>query len=132
MSYRKIGSSLLIGIGHDDPRITPEERIRYDACIAIKKEVAPEGEIGVQKIAGGRYAVVLHKGPYDRFSETYNAIFSWWLPESGERLRNDPCFEIYLNRAAHRTKPENLRTEICLPIESTYNKNVNIGMKLRD
>lgn len=106
-----------IGISHDSPDITPEAKIRYDACITIDKDVKPEGEVGIQTITGGRYAVFLHKGSYSRFGETYNAIFSQWLPASGERLRDAPCFEIYLNRDPRRTKPENLRTEICVPID---------------
>jgi AraC family transcriptional regulator len=106
-----------IGISHDDPYITPEEKIRYDACITINQDVKPEGEVGIQTINGGRYAVFLHKGPYDRLGETYKAIFTQWLPLSGEKLRDVPCFEIYLNRDPRRTKPENLRTEIHVPIE---------------
>ena len=107
----------LIGISLDNPDITPEVKIRYDACITVDKDVKPEGEIGVQTISGGRHAVFLHKGPYDRLGETYNSIFAGWLPSSGERLRDTPCFEIYLNRDPRRTKPENLRTEIFVPIE---------------
>jgi AraC family transcriptional regulator len=106
----------IIGISYDSPDITPEEKIRYDACITIDKDIEPEGEVGIQSISGGRYAVFLHKGPYDKFGETYNSIFSRWLPSSGEKLRDVPCFEIYLNRDPRRTKPENLKTEICVPI----------------
>ncbi len=106
-----------IGISHDDPNITPEEKIRYDACITIDRVVKPEGDVGIQTIAGGRYAMFLHRGAYERFEDTYRAIFSKWLPESGERLRDCPCFEVYLNRDPRRTKPENLKTEIYVPIE---------------
>ena len=105
-----------IGISHDDPEITPEENIRYDACISIHGHVKPEGEVGVQTISSGRYAVFLHKGPYQNFVETYRYIFSSWLPENDEKLRDMPCFELYLNRDPSRTKPANLRTEIFVPI----------------
>ncbi len=111
------GDMKAIGISHDSPDITSEEKIRYDACITFKGPGRPEGEIGVQTIAGGRYAVFLHKGSYGNFSRTYDAIMSEWYPESGEKLQDLPCFEIYLNRDPGRTKPENLRTEICVPIE---------------
>lgn len=40
-----------------------------------------------------------------------------WQPGSGEKFRNLPCFEVYLNRDPRRTKPQNLRIEICMPIE---------------
>ena len=106
-----------IGISHDSPDITPEEKIRYDACITFKGPVKPEGEAGIQTIAGGRYAVFLHKGPYENFSRTYDYIMAQWYPESGERFRDLPCFEHYLNRDPQRTKPENLRSEIYVPIE---------------
>lgn len=106
-----------IGISHDCPDITPEDKIRYDACITINKDIKPEGEVGIQTISGGKYAMFLHKGSYDKLGEIYNAIFSQWLPASGEKLRDIPCFEIYLNRDPRRTKPENLKTEIYIPIE---------------
>lgn len=106
-----------IGLSHDSPEITPAEKLRYDACITIDKNEKPEGEVGIQTIRDGRYAVFLHKGPYEKFSDTYNAIFSGWLPASGEKLRDAPCFEVYLNRDPRRTKPENMRTEIFVSIE---------------
>lgn len=105
-----------IGISHDDPEITDAEKLRYDACVCISKNVDPEGEIGVKEIKGGKYAVFMHKGPYENFQQTYNAIYKQWLPESGHTLRNLPCFELYLN-SPDKTKPEKLKTEIYIPIE---------------
>jgi DNA gyrase inhibitor GyrI len=62
------------------------------------------------------YAAFLHVGPYENLGETYRAIFAGWLPASGEELRDAPCYEVYLNRDPRRTKPENLRTEIHVPL----------------
>lgn len=109
-------STEMIGISHDDPNITESDKLRYDACIRIKKEIDPAGEVGVKEIAGGRYAIFKHKGPYEKLSDTYNAIYRVWLPGSGESLRDAPCFEKYLNNP-DKTKPEQLLTEIHLPIE---------------
>jgi len=104
-----------IGISHDDPQITAEDKLRYDACVTVSQPVKPEGEVGVQKIAGGKYAVFLHQGPYDNLVRTYEFIFREWLPTSGEQLREAPSFEVYLN-APERTKPENLKTQIHIPL----------------
>jgi AraC family transcriptional regulator len=109
-------ATLCIGIGYDDPSVTPEEQLRYDACITFTGTVQPEAEVGLQTVAGGRYAVFLHKGAYTGLSETYRSIYAGWLPNSGYTLREVPCFEKYLNRDPRRTKPENLRTEIWLPV----------------
>jgi AraC family transcriptional regulator len=104
-----------IGVSHDDPKITDPGKLRYDACVTITGEVQPEGEVGVREIPGGRYAVFMHRGPYEHFKDSYDYIYSVWLPESGEELRDDPCFELYLN-SPDETSPEDLRTEIYLPI----------------
>jgi AraC family transcriptional regulator len=108
-----------IGILRDDPKLTEESKLRYDACMTVKEDVKPKGEIGAQTLKGGKYAVFLHEGPYERFNETYDLIFSEWLPRSGYKLRETPCYELYLNRNPKRTKPENLRTEIHIPIEES-------------
>jgi AraC family transcriptional regulator len=106
-----------IGISRDDPKLTEESKLRYDACMTVKEGVNAKGELGVQTLRGGKYAVFLHEGSYEKFNETYDLIFSEWLPRSGYKLRETPCYELYLNKNPNRTKPENLRTEIHIPIE---------------
>ncbi|MCB8976432.1 MAG: AraC family transcriptional regulator [Ardenticatenaceae bacterium] len=110
-------NSQLLGIVHDSPDVTEAGHLRYDACLTVDAPIEPEGEVGVQTLAGGRYAVFTHTGPYENFTATYRLIFSHWLPQSGERLREVPTFERYHNRDPRRTKPENLRTDIYLPLE---------------
>ena len=75
--------TMFLGICHDDPEVTPTEKMRYDACVTIDEQFVPHGEIGVQTIAGGEYAVVTHRGPYSRLGETYRWLYSVWLPTSG-------------------------------------------------
>lgn len=106
-----------IGISHDNPDISNSDELRYDACIIVENDAEPEGEVSKKILTGGRYAVFLHKGTYENFHQTYDAIFKGWLPSSGQRLRNAPAWERYLNRDPRRTKPENLRTEIYIPLE---------------
>ncbi len=106
-----------IGIIHDDPDITAPEKLRYDAAVTIVRDVTPEGVIGVQEIAAGEYAMAQHRGPYDRISETYARICGEWLPASGRELAAMPALEFYLN-APQTTKPEDLLTNACLPLEA--------------
>ncbi len=108
--------SEFIGVSHDDPAITAEEKLRYDACISVAGEAKAEGEVGVQTLTGGNFAVFLHKGPYDKLKSIFGAIYAEWLPSSGKKLRDAPCFEKYLNDCS-KTKPEDLLTEIYIPIE---------------
>lgn len=107
----------MIGISHDDPNVTQAEQIRYDACVDIDADISNHPELTRQTIQAGRFAVFLHRGPHQNLSQSYDWIFSQWLPESGHELRDQPCFEQYLNRDPRRTKPENLKTEIYIPIQ---------------
>jgi len=104
------------GISHDDPNITDDDKIRCDMCITWDdKSVKPEGEVVSNMIKGGKYARILHKGPYENLTHTYESITTWII-ENEITLRNVPFFEEYLNRDPRRTKPENLRTLIHIPI----------------
>ncbi len=107
----------MIGIPRDNPGITEEDKLRYDACITFSGDARPTGEVAIQKIAGGKYAVFLHEGPHDTINESYQKAFAGWVLAGDVKLRDEPPFEVYLNRDPRRTKPENLRTEIFVPIE---------------
>jgi AraC family transcriptional regulator len=104
-----------LGISHDNPHVTPHERLRYDACLATDRPFKPEGEIGMQEIPGGEYAVVTHKGPYYRLPETYARLYGEWLPQSGREPAGTPGFEHYLN-SPRDAAPEELVTEVYLPL----------------
>jgi AraC family transcriptional regulator len=104
-----------LGISYDDPDITAPDKLRYDAAMTVSRPVAPEGEFGVTELAGGDYATLLHKGPYETLSRSYRLLFGGWLPKSGRELRDAPAFEIYLN-SPQNTRPEELRTMIHVPL----------------
>ena len=109
-------STVMLGIGHDNPNITEEEKIRFDACISRDDPtVQPRGEVQARTIEGGTYAVFLHKGSYETLHETFEQVGDW-IVTNGIAVRDVPKFEKYLNRDPKRTQPENLRTEIYLPI----------------
>ena len=105
-----------IGVSHDDPEVTPPDRIRYDACVTVDESFQPQGEIGVQTIVGGDYAVTAHIGPYNRLNETYSKLMGQWLPRHGRELRSTPCFEVYLNDP-ESTDPKDLLTDVHVPLE---------------
>jgi AraC family transcriptional regulator len=105
----------LIGIVHDDPDVTPPDKVRYDAAVTVSRPVQPEGEFGVMELAGGAYAVALHKGPYEKLGTTYQCVYGGWLPKSGYHLRDVPKFEQYIN-SPRDTKPEDLLTLIHVPL----------------
>jgi AraC family transcriptional regulator len=108
--------STFIGLCHDDPEVTPPDKVRYDACIRVDETFQAEGEVGVQTVAGGDYAVTTHRGPYDRLGQTYARLCGQWLPEHGREPRSAPSFEVYRNNP-QTTPPEELLTDVHVPVE---------------
>ena len=105
----------LLGIVYDAPEVTAEANLRYDAALVVTDDIQPEGEIGIQEIEHCQYAVILHAGPYESIQQTYDRLCGDWLPASGREPASIPAFERYLN-SPYDTAPENLRTEIYLPL----------------
>jgi len=105
-----------IGISYNDPKITPKEKCKYDACLSINKDLKPDGKIGVKTIKGGKYAVFNYKGDYKNLGIIYDRIFGDWLINSGYRLRNVPVYEIKENPISETDKNK-LVTKIFLPIK---------------
>ncbi len=109
------GHNQFIGICHDDPEVTPADKIRYDACVTVGEAFTPHADIGVQTIAGGSYAMTTHFGPYDQLGQTYARLLGQWLPRSGYELGSSPCLEMYLNDP-QSTDPADLITDIYAPL----------------
>lgn len=105
-----------IGLCYDDPEVTPPEKIRYDACITVDETVKAEGEIGIQEIPGGLYAMTTHHGSYSKLGETYAQLCGQWIPRNGYDHRSQPCHEVYLNSPEDTDEAE-LLTDIYVPIE---------------
>lgn len=104
-----------LGVCYDDPEITPPDKIRYDACLTVDRPVAAEGDVGVQEIGGGRYAVTTHHGPYENLAETYAALMGQWLPAHGHHPSAGPSLEFYRNDP-NTTPPADLVTDVYVPL----------------
>jgi AraC family transcriptional regulator len=105
----------ILGVPLDDPDVTPADRVRYDACLVVDEQVKPEGEVGVQDVGGGEYAVATHRGPYRSVGETFVRICGEWLPFSGRELRSAPPLLMACN-SPRDTAEENLLVDVCLPL----------------
>ncbi len=80
----------------------------------VPKELPGKDEIKASRIPAGKYAVVLHTGPYDKVSLAYEALTKWVAEKGYEPT--DVAYEVYLNDPS-QTKPEDLKTEVMLPLK---------------
>ena len=106
---------VVAAIYYDDPDSTPTEDLRSFAGGAFCGETVPEG-MEERHLEGGKVAVLTYKGPYSGISAAYHSLFGNWLPNSGEEPADTPCYELYLNNP-REVAPEDLLTEICLPLK---------------
>ena len=105
------------GISHDDPQVTAEDKLRYDAAIFVPQGAKEKGEFGRQVLKGGKYAIFTHYGPYEKLEETYNRIILKWLPASKETLdESRAVFCEYFRMEFVRTDPEKLITKLFIPL----------------
>lgn len=107
------------GLVYDDPDITEQENLRYDACVALASGaetlLREDSRLRLRTIPAGKYARARHVGPYDTMNPTYVALLGQWLPERDVELYDEPVVEIYLNDP-NDTPPEALLSEICVRI----------------
>lgn len=105
------------GLSHDDPQVTSEDKLRYDAAILVPQGAKEKGEIGRQVLKGGKYAIFTHQGSYYGLEEAFNRIFLKWLPDSRERFDEARAvFCEYFNMEYVKTEPEKLVTKLYIPL----------------
>jgi AraC family transcriptional regulator len=100
----------------DDPKLVAPADLHSHACAFIHHPVTAPAPLVTFEACGGLHAVLTYKGPYSAMQPAYDWLFGVWLPQSGRVPRDAPCLEINLN-TPDTTPPQELLTEICLPLE---------------
>jgi AraC family transcriptional regulator len=124
--FRK--SSVFIGIGHDNPTVTPAAELRYDACITVDEGYEPKKPVELQTIVGGDYAVAKNC-PVGEIKDAYQYLFGKWLARSSRELRPAPSFMVLVDAhdAVARTKQ---RVDIYVPLQPKRPLNKAEQMKI--
>lgn len=79
--------SVFIGMGHDDPSVTPAAELRYDACITVDENYEPKKPVALQTIVGGDYAVAKNC-PVGKIKDAFQFLYGKWLARSSRELRH--------------------------------------------
>ncbi len=109
--------SVRISCSWDDPELTEDGKLRYDACVTVVDEAEAEGAIGVRTIPGGRYAVFTFEGETAGLSAFYDRVYGELLPSSGLQLADEMGYRV------HRESREEqiggyLRNELRIPLNA--------------
>jgi AraC family transcriptional regulator len=115
------GDNLLLGVGHDDPNITPIDKVRFDACLSVPESFSPEGNIGFQTVSGGLFATMTYIGPLDAsFGQVYQHFFQQLIQFKHVTLIGLPVIEIYRTTRINPAYALN-ETDIYIPVREIDN-----------
>ncbi|MCD1632221.1 AraC family transcriptional regulator [Martelella mediterranea] len=106
----------MVGIYYSDPGLVAEEELQSFAGLVVPAGFTPPAGLTLREIAGGRYAVLRHKGPYAELHKAYGWFYGSYLPANGYEPADAPPVEVYLNNP-REVAPQDLLTEICIPIK---------------
>ncbi len=110
------GDNLLLGVGHDDPNITPAEKVRFDVCLSVPEPFEATGNIGFQTLPGGHFATMTYIGPLDAgFEQVYHIFFQRLEQIKNVTLIGLPVIEIYRTTRINPAYRLN-ETEIFIPV----------------
>ncbi|HWD18807.1 MAG TPA: GyrI-like domain-containing protein [Verrucomicrobiae bacterium] len=108
--------SIYIGVPMDDPKATPESKLRYDACMTVDETYAPQKPVRVKTLPGGDF-VVARNCPIGAIAQGYEKLYRSWLPGSGRVVRKEPSFLVAVD--GHEEMPPGFGyTDIYLPLEA--------------
>ncbi len=112
-----IKTSRRFGLVYDDPSTTKPEDFRFDICAEVSKPIPENDKVMKNKtIPAGKCAKFRHVGAYEQISDEIKQFYCDWLPQSGEELRDFPCFFHYVKRFPDVQEHE-LVTDIYLPLQ---------------
>jgi AraC family transcriptional regulator len=78
---------------YDDPDNTEPEHFRMDMCVAMAQPFDdPDAGIIAKVIPAGRCAVLRYIGGYAGLGSAAKYLYSQWLPQSGQEVRDFPFF----------------------------------------
>lgn len=106
----------MYGVCLDDPTITPPDKCRYDCAVEVEADFVPGGEVGIETVAGGRYACARFTGVSAEVRDAWNRLVVDWLPKSRYQPDDRPALEIYERDFVVDEKTGAFSCLLCMPV----------------
>jgi AraC family transcriptional regulator len=106
----------VMGVFWNSTRITPQEKMIFDACIAVPPTIQADAWVNIQTIKGGIFAVHRAHVENDRHEETWMRLMLNWLVSSDYQPDDRPAYEIYYSNPD--IAPDGRAwIDLCLPVK---------------
>ncbi len=104
--------SVIFGIAQDNPKTTPPEDCRYDACLAVADSFCTRDDrISLGQLDGGCYAVFAVAHTADAIQQAWRDIFAVLQQQGLSSNLTKPVIERYAAQMVSRHE-----CEICVPL----------------
>jgi len=107
----------ILAIYHDNPDVTPVDKLRADACITVPEGTKTKRDIGTMNVPGGLFAVAYVEIDPTQYGEAWDRLIGEWMPQSGYQPDERMCYELYLNNPDKHPEHKHI-VEICEPIRA--------------
>ena len=108
--------TLWLSIYHANMFTIPEKPTPVDCAITVAGTVKPGEGMTLQEIGGSKYAKYVYKRPYDKLNQAWHDVLNEVMKSKEYTTADKPSLEVYINHPG-QAKPEDLVTEIYLPVE---------------
>jgi DNA gyrase inhibitor GyrI len=106
------------GLFRDNPRQTPAELLRYDACIPMAAGLEDDPAAGIRRqfLPGGAFAVYTHVGGFETTGQLFSQLYREEIPARGLEADEDRPFLAIYRTDPTVTREQFQRTELCVPV----------------
>ena len=114
-------ASIRLSYSWDCPDITPDGKLRYDACVSLPDafsltdSLQNETPVSFRSIEGGRYVVFPFQGNISQLTAFYDSVFGNVLPETSFRLGDAPGYRVHFESGAEQARGI-CRQELWIPL----------------
>jgi AraC family transcriptional regulator len=103
-----------LGIYYNNPREVKEEELRWEIGFPVANDADVKAPLNKKEFKSHKAVVYLHTGPYENLDKSYDKVLKY-IEDNGYKVVW-PVYDKYINNP-QMVKPEELKTEITVPIE---------------
>ena len=107
--------TLFMGVHWNNPDLTPEEKMIYDACITVPKDIKADRFVNIQTLPEGKFAVARCEIEMGHTEEEWVSLLFNWLAPSNYMPDDRPGYEIYYNDPRQHPLKRHI-LDLCQPI----------------
>jgi effector-binding domain-containing protein len=110
-----IPAGALMGVYYNNPAEVKPEDLEWEMGFPVTAQALVQPPLERKEWNFALVATFLHKGSYETTGETVRKILDWM--ESNGYIQAGPILERYLDMNPSEVKPEDLKTEIWIPVK---------------